>query len=92
VIRRVVAVLATIFAVGVISGPPAGAIGPPEVDAQATPPRVNPGPPQPMAQRGACVSTGVLRGTDPRAVSPNQLSLKLPEVWQHSRGTARSSP
>jgi membrane-anchored mycosin MYCP len=83
-------VLAAAFAALVVSGPPAGAISPPQVDAQATPPPGDPGPPQPMVQRGACVSTGVLPGEDPRAVKPNQLSLNLAEAWQHSRGDGQT--
>jgi membrane-anchored mycosin MYCP len=89
VIQRVIALLAATFAV-VISGPPASAIAPPEVGTEAAPPPGNPGPAQPMAQRGACVSTGVLPGTDARAVSPNLLSLNLDEAWQHSRGDGQT--
>ena len=43
-----------------------------------------------MAQRGECVATGVLPGSDPTAVNPNQLSLNLPEAWQHSRGEGQT--
>lgn len=88
--RRVIVVLAAAFAVLVSAGPPAGAVSPPEVDADATPPPGSPGPPQPMAQRGACVTTGVMPGTDPRAMTPNQLSLNLSEAWQHSRGDGQT--
>jgi len=73
-----------------VSGAPAGAITPPEVDAHAVPPPGTPGPPQPMAQRSPCASTGVMPGTDPAAVNPNQLSLNLSEAWQHSRGEGQA--
>src|SRR5262249_55075698 len=61
-----------------------------EVDAEATPPPGNAGPPQPMAQRGQCVATEVLPGTQPGLATPNQLSLNLPEAWQHSRGDGQT--
>jgi membrane-anchored mycosin MYCP len=86
VIRRGISALAATFTVLLVGGAPAGAITPPEVDAQAVPPPGTPGPPQPMAQRSPCASTGVLPGADPGAVNPNQLSLNLSEAWQHSRG------
>jgi membrane-anchored mycosin MYCP len=83
--RRAISAAAAALAVVLLS-PPAAAVTPPEVDAQAVPPPGAPGPPQPMAQRSQCVSTGVLPGTDPGAVNPNQLALNLSEAWQHSRG------
>ncbi len=43
-----------------------------------------------MAQRGECVVTGVLPGTNPGAAKPNQLSLNLSEAWQHSRGEGQT--
>jgi membrane-anchored mycosin MYCP len=43
-----------------------------------------------MARSGDCVSAGVLPGTDPRAVNPNQLALNLSEAWQHSRGEGQT--
>lgn len=87
---RVIAVLAAALAVLVSAGPPAGAISPPEVDADAAPPPGSAGPPQAMTQRGACVTTGVIPGSDPRAATPNQLSLNLTEAWQHSRGDGQT--
>jgi membrane-anchored mycosin MYCP len=90
VIVRAIASLAAVFTVLVIAGPPAGAISPPEVDAQATPPPGNAGPPQPMTRRSPCVSTGVLPGADTRASTRNQLSLNLLEAWQHSRGDGQT--
>jgi membrane-anchored mycosin MYCP len=83
--RRAISAAAAALAVLLLS-PPAAAVTPPEVDAQAVPPPGAPGPPQPMAQRSQCVSTGVLPGTDPGAANPNQLALNLSEAWQHSRG------
>jgi len=87
---RVIAVLAAALAVLVSAGPPAGAISPPEVDSETAPPPGNSGPTQPMARRGACVTTGVMPGTDPRAATPNQLSFNLSEAWQHSRGDGQA--
>lgn len=87
---RVIASLAAVFTVLVMAGPPAGAVSPPQVEADAAPPTGNAGPPQPMTQRSPCISTGVLPGTDTRAVSPNQLSLNLTEAWQHSRGDGQT--
>ncbi|MFG1934315.1 type VII secretion-associated serine protease mycosin [Mycobacterium sp. NPDC048908] len=85
-IPRISGLLAVVVAVAVVAGPPAGAIAPPEVDPGATPPPGSAGPPVPMVQRGQCAVTGVLPDTDPRASTPNQLSLTLAEAWQHSRG------
>jgi membrane-anchored mycosin MYCP len=90
VIRRVIATLVAVVAVLAVSGAPASAVNPPKVDAGAAPPPGDAGPPQPMAQRGACVSTGVIPGTDPRAASPNQLALNLTEAWRHSRGDGQT--
>jgi membrane-anchored mycosin MYCP len=81
--------VAAVFVVLLLS-PPAAAVAPPAVDAQAVPPSGSPGPPQPMARSGDCVSAGVLPGTDPRAVNPNQLALNLSEAWQHSRGEGQT--
>ena len=39
-----------------------------------------------MAQRSPCVSSAVLPGSDPGAVSRNQLMLDLAGAWQYSRG------
>ncbi len=85
-IRRAAAVLALTAGTFAISGSPAGAIDPPEVDSTATAPTGSPGPVQPMTQRNPCVTSGVIPGSDPAAVSPNQLSLNLTEAWTHSRG------
>ena len=39
---------------------------------------------------GHCVATGVLPSSDPRAATPNQLSLNLSEAWRHSRGDGQT--
>jgi membrane-anchored mycosin MYCP len=39
-----------------------------------------------MAQRGSCISAGVLPGTDPGSPSPNHAMLHLADAWQYSRG------
>ncbi len=74
------------LAVAVVSCPAALAITPPEVDPAATPPSGSAGPVQPMTQRGPCVATGVLPGTDPGVLSPNQAMLNLGDAWEFSRG------
>ena len=98
-IRRGISAATATLAVLLLS-PPAAAVTPPEVDAQAVAPPGTPGPPQPMAQRGECVVSGVLpgwghlppegQGDDPGAVTQNQLSLNLSEAWQHSRGEGQT--
>ncbi|WP_102141314.1 type VII secretion-associated serine protease mycosin [Mycobacterium hubeiense] len=85
-IRAVLSTLTATFTVALVSCPSAGAIGPPQVDASVAPPSGNPGPVAPMAQRGACTTTGVLAGSNPGGLSPNQQALNLSEAWQHSRG------
>ncbi|WP_101950672.1 type VII secretion-associated serine protease mycosin [Mycobacterium sp. 3519A] len=89
-IQRVIGLLAVVFALAVTAGPPAGAVAPPEVAQDAAPPTGNAGPVVPMAQRGQCVTTGVLPNTDPRTATPNQLSLNLSEAWRHSRGDGQT--
>src|SRR5688572_5399620 len=69
-----------------MSCPAALAISPPQIDPAVPPPSGSPGPVQPMAQRGECVVSGVLPGTDPGAVSPNQAMLDLGDAWTFSRG------
>ncbi|MGE0779290.1 type VII secretion-associated serine protease mycosin [Mycolicibacterium sp.] len=85
-LRRACTVLTAALAAGALGGVPAAAIPPPELDQAATPPPGSAGPVQPMAQRSPCVVSGVLAGTDPAAVSPNQVSLNLAEAWRHSLG------
>ncbi len=86
VIRRVGAVAAVTLTVLAVGGPSAGAITPPQIDPSVTPPTGNTGPTQAMAQRGECVTSGLIAGTAPAALNPNQLSLNLSDAWQHSRG------
>ena len=84
---RTALALATVpLAVAVVSCPAAGAIAPPQVDARAVPPPGAAGPVQPMAQRSPCVATGVLPGSAPGALSPNQSMLNLAGAWKYSRG------
>src|SRR5262249_19530481 len=73
-----------------VACPAAGAVIPPSVDAQTPPPSGNAGPAQPMQQRSPCTSTTVLPGTDPGAVSPNQVALNLTHAWRHSPGEGQT--
>ena len=66
VIRRVGAVAAVTLTVLAVGGPSAGAITPPQIDPSATPPTGNTGPTQAMAQRGECVTSGLIAGHRPR--------------------------
>jgi len=72
-----------------VSSPVAQAITPFEVDPAVPPPPGTTGPLQPMAQSGACVTTGVLPGTDPAAPSPNDKLLDLAGAWKYSRGAGQ---
>lgn len=87
---RPLALLAVTGAVALLAAPPAAAVSPPEVDPATPPPSGAAGPVQPMAQRGDCVVGGVLAGSDPGAVSPNQLALNLSGAWRHSRGEGQT--
>ncbi|MGH3560790.1 MAG: S8 family serine peptidase, partial [Mycobacterium sp.] len=73
-----------------LTGAPALAIPQPEVDPAIPPPSGEPGPVQPTEQRGECVSSGILPGTDPGAATPAQLMLNLPAAWQFSRGEGQT--
>ncbi|MCV7028406.1 type VII secretion-associated serine protease mycosin [Mycobacterium sherrisii] len=66
--------------------PPASAITAPVVDPAAPPPSGAAGPVQPMEQRGPCITSGVIPGSDPTAVSASQAALNLGPAWQFSRG------
>lgn len=85
-LRAALAGATAVAAVAVTGCPAAGAITPPRVDPGVAPPPGAAGPVSPMAQRSACVTAGVLPGTDPGLVSPNQTMLDLPAAWEHSRG------
>ncbi|WP_431606764.1 type VII secretion-associated serine protease mycosin [Mycolicibacterium neoaurum] len=76
--------------VALVASPAAGAVTPPEVDAAVAPPPGTAGPLRTMTQRSACSVTGTIPGTDPAAVSPNQLSLDLDDAWRHSRGDGQT--
>lgn len=88
--RRAAAALAAVLAVATLGCPAAGAITPPEVDGAVAPPPGAAGPVQTMAQRGACTVTGVIAGTDPALVSPNQVTLNLADAWRYSRGDGQT--
>lgn len=89
-IRTLSATLTATFMVALLSCPAAGAVTPPEVDPATPPPSGSAGPVQAMQQRAGCISTGVIPGTDPGAVSPNELALNLSDAWQHSRGDGQA--
>jgi membrane-anchored mycosin MYCP len=81
--------LAAVMAV-LLSGTPALAINPPQVDPTVPPPDGAPGPVQPMDQRSECVASGILPGTDPGVATPGQLTLNLPVAWRFSRGEGQT--
>lgn len=89
-IQKSLGVLATAGLVLLVGSPSAGAVSPPEVDPQVAPPAGSAGPVQAMAQRSACATTGVMPGTDPGAVNPNQLALNLSGAWKQSRGQGQT--
>ncbi len=76
-----VALIATLWA-----SPPALAIDRPQVDPGATPPPGAPGPVAPMEKNGECSATGVISGTDFKAVPPSQQVLDPTAAWRFSRG------
>lgn len=83
---RCLALLSVTSAVALLGCPAAGAITPPQVDPAVRPPSGSAGPVAPMAQRGECVTSAVIPGTDPGAASPNALALNLSGAWRYSRG------
>src|SRR5947209_3606543 len=66
--------------------PPALAIDRPQVDPGAAPPPGAPGPVAPMEKNGECSATGVISGTDFKAVPPSQQVLDPSAAWRVSRG------
>lgn len=80
------ACLAVSFAAALWACPSALAIAPPAIDPGVPPPGGNPGPAQPMEQRGPCTTSGVIPGSDPAVATPSQTMLNLPAAWQFSRG------
>jgi membrane-anchored mycosin MYCP len=85
-LRTGLAFAAVTVAVAGLSCPAAQAVTPPQVDPAVAPPPGATGPVQPMAQRGPCVTTGVLSATDPGAQNPNTALLNLDGAWRYSRG------
>lgn len=85
-LRTALAAVTAPLAVVALSCPAAQAISPPRVDPAVPPPSGSAGPVQPMTQRGPCVATGVLPGTNPGVANPNQTMLNLAEAWRFSRG------
>jgi membrane-anchored mycosin MYCP len=75
------AVVATLWAC-----PPASAVDRPQVDPAAAPPPGAPGPVAPMEKYGECSATGVISGTDFKAVPPSQQALDPSAAWRFSRG------
>ncbi|MBS9535809.1 type VII secretion-associated serine protease mycosin [Mycobacterium sp. M1] len=73
-----------------LAGPPASAITPPQVDPAVPPPSGAPGPVAPMEQRGECMVSGILPGSDPGAATAGQKMLNLPAAWQFSRGAGQT--
>lgn len=86
---RGIAATAVALIVAGLTMPAAHAITPPQVDPAVPPPSGAAGPVQPMAQRGQCVTTGVLPGTDPGAASTNQQLLNIDGAWKYSRGAGQ---
>jgi membrane-anchored mycosin MYCP len=66
--------------------PPAVAITSPKVDPAVPAPIGTPGPGEPMEQRAACSTSGIIAGTDAGIVTPSQSMLDLPGAWRFSRG------
>jgi type VII secretion-associated serine protease mycosin len=83
---RLTATLAVCAAAMVWTCPPALAITSPKVDPGVPPPSGAPGPGEPMEERGACSTSGIIPGTDPGVATPSQSMLNLPGAWQFSRG------
>jgi membrane-anchored mycosin MYCP len=66
--------------------PPALAVDRPQVDPGAPPPPGAPGPVAPMEKSGECSATGVITGSDLKAVPPSQQALDPIAAWRFSRG------
>ncbi|MCV7194256.1 type VII secretion-associated serine protease mycosin [Mycolicibacterium brumae] len=84
-VLRPAAAVCAVVGVLAATAPPAGAITPPTVDADASPPSGSTGG-VPMSQRGECVTTGLLGGDSATPVSPSQQALNLTGAWEFSRG------
>ncbi len=66
--------------------PSALAISRPRVDPGAQPPPGTPAPVTQMERRGACVTSGVLPGSNVASAAPGQTMLNLPDAWSLSHG------
>jgi membrane-anchored mycosin MYCP len=84
--RAGLACLTVVFTAGMWTCPPALAISPPVVEADAQPPPGAAGAVQPMEQRSVCSASGVVPGSDPGVPTAGQTALNLPAAWQFSRG------
>lgn len=73
-----------------LTSAPALAITPPAIDPTVPPPSGAPGPVAAMDQRGDCVSSGVLPGSDVGTATAGQRMLDLPAAWQFSRGEGQT--
>lgn len=80
---------AVIFA-AVLTSAPALAITPPTVDPTVPPPSGAPGPVAAMEQRGDCVRSDILPGSDFSSPTAGQRMLDLPAAWQFSRGEGQT--
>ncbi|MDT5348686.1 MAG: rane-anchored mycosin [Mycobacterium sp.] len=81
------ATAALLLTTGALAGlPPAYAVTPPTIDANAVPPDTPPGPPAPMKQNSYCTEVGVLPGTDFRVPPKYMEMLNLSEAWSFGRG------
>lgn len=81
--------LAAVASAIVANAAPASAVTPPQVDPSAAPPPGSAGPLQPMIQRGPCVTSGVLPGSELAAADPAR-ALDLPEAWKYGMGEGRT--
>lgn len=83
-VRAGIALLAAAFAVAPMTV--AGAVVPPQVDPQATPPSGTAGPVATMGQRGKCVTPGLLPGVP----TGTPALLNLPGAWAINRGDGQT--
>lgn len=73
-----------------LTSAPALAITPPTIDPTVPPPSGAPGPVAAMEQRGECVFSGVMPGSDVSATPAGQRQLDLSTAWQFSRGEGQT--
>jgi membrane-anchored mycosin MYCP len=84
---RTAAVAAVVL---LVTAPVAGAVNPPVADPATPPPQGTAGPTAGMSQRSECVTTGIRPGSDPAAVSANQVMLNLAGALTYSRGEGQT--